>query len=146
MLAAHTQPSLPLNHTQCCLARRHVVLRPISSWPRFVGLSLRLIRLTRISRVKQTHEAIRHGLMKLSKAATSLPLADIMTKGVNLPQWEMCTKGLLGKPRVFSASHWSPPGSQSWLRRGMIINCTYLLGRHSTIQVEPRHALGCVLE
>ena len=44
------------------------------------------------------HEAICNGYMKLSKDVTSLQLADIMTKGVRLPLWEICTKGLLGKP------------------------------------------------
>ena len=29
-----------------------------------------------------------------------LQLADIMTKGVKQPQWEMCMDGLLGKPLV----------------------------------------------
>ena len=32
--------------------------------------------------------------------ATTAQLADIMTKGVKLPQWEMCTKGLLGRPLI----------------------------------------------
>ncbi len=32
--------------------------------------------------------------------ATTAQLADIMTKGVKLPQWIMCTKGLLGGPLI----------------------------------------------
>jgi hypothetical protein len=36
--------------------------------------------------------------MTLKKIATTAQLADIMTKGITRPQWEMCIKGLLGKP------------------------------------------------
>jgi len=44
------------------------------------------------------HEAIKNGHLILVKIATTMQLADIMTKGVKLPQWEMCIKGLLGQP------------------------------------------------
>jgi hypothetical protein len=46
------------------------------------------------------HETIKNGHMILKKVATTAQLADIMTKGVKLPQWEMCTKGLLGRPLI----------------------------------------------
>ena len=36
--------------------------------------------------------------MTLKNVATTAQLADIMTKGVTQPQWEMCFKGLLGQP------------------------------------------------
>ena len=42
------------------------------------------------------NETIKNGHMILKKVTTTAQLADIMTKGVKLPQWEMCTKGLLG--------------------------------------------------
>ena len=44
-----------------------------------------------------------------------MQLADIMTKGVKQPQWEMCMDGLLGKSR------------QSWLMRETMTNCTFYL-------------------
>ena len=44
------------------------------------------------------HETIRNGPMTLKKVATTAQLADIMTKGVTQPKWEMCIKGLLGQP------------------------------------------------
>jgi hypothetical protein len=44
------------------------------------------------------HETIRNGYITLKKVATTAQLADIMTKGVTQPQWEMCIKGLLGQP------------------------------------------------
>ena len=44
------------------------------------------------------HDAIRNGHMILKKVATTSQLTDIMTKGLKLAQWEMCTKGLLGRP------------------------------------------------
>ena len=44
------------------------------------------------------NETIKNGHMTLKKIATTAQLADIMTKGISRPQWEMCIKGLLGKP------------------------------------------------
>ena len=38
--------------------------------------------------------------MILKKVATTAQLVDIMTKGVKLPQWEMCTKGLLERSLI----------------------------------------------
>ena len=35
-----------------------------------------------------------------TSSPTTLQLADIMTKGVKQPQWEMCMVGMLGKPLV----------------------------------------------
>jgi hypothetical protein len=46
------------------------------------------------------HEAIKNGHLILKKVPTTLQLADIMTKGVKQPQWEMCMVGMLGKPLV----------------------------------------------
>ena len=46
------------------------------------------------------HEAIKNGHLILKKIPTTLQLADIMTKGVKQPQWEMCMVGMLGKPLV----------------------------------------------
>ena len=40
------------------------------------------------------HEAIKDGLI-LVKVPTSAQLADIMTKGIKQPQWDMCIQGLL---------------------------------------------------
>ncbi len=45
-------------------------------------------------------EAIKNGHLILKKVPTTLQLADIMTKGVKQPQWEMCMVGMLGKPLV----------------------------------------------
>jgi len=59
------------------------------------------------------HFTVRNGHMILRKIATTSQLVDIMTKGVKLPQWEICIKGLLGQPL-----------EPSWLRRGGITNCT----------------------
>ena len=44
------------------------------------------------------NETIKNGHMTLKKIATTAQPADIMTKGITRPQWEMCIKGLLGKP------------------------------------------------
>ena len=41
------------------------------------------------------NEAIQNGLFTLVKISTSSQLADIMTKGLQGPQWEMCIAGLL---------------------------------------------------
>ena len=60
--------------------------------------------------------------MTLKKIATTAQLADIMTKGITRPQWEMCIKGLLGKPlepSLIKSAIMAP-----WLRRGRT-NCTY---------------------
>ena len=46
------------------------------------------------------HETIKNGHMILKKVATTAKLADLMTKGVKLSQWEMCTKGLLGRSLI----------------------------------------------
>ena len=46
------------------------------------------------------HEAIKNGHLILKKVPTTLQLADIMTKGVKQPQWDMCMVGMLGKQPV----------------------------------------------
>ena len=46
------------------------------------------------------HEAIKNGHLILKKVPTTLQLADIMTKGVKQPQWDMCMIGMLGKQPV----------------------------------------------
>jgi len=46
------------------------------------------------------HEVIQNGHMKLVHIATSLQLADILTKPLHFPQWQMCVAGILGKKIV----------------------------------------------
>jgi hypothetical protein len=43
------------------------------------------------------HEVIQNGEMRLVKIPTSAQLADILTKGLHLPQVRMCVDGLLGR-------------------------------------------------
>ncbi len=61
----------------------------------------------------------------------TLQLADIMTKGVKQPQWEMCMVGLLGKPLV--------PSIQTVVAQEGDNTLLPSVARVS-IQVEPRHA------
>jgi hypothetical protein len=42
------------------------------------------------------HEVIRNGEMKLIKVSTTSQLADILTKGLHLPQFLACVNGVLG--------------------------------------------------
>ncbi len=42
------------------------------------------------------HEVIRNGEMKLIKVSTTSQLADILTKGLLLPQFLTCVNGVLG--------------------------------------------------
>ena len=46
------------------------------------------------------HKAIKNCHLILKKVPTTLQLADIMTKGVKQPQWDMCMIGMLGKQPV----------------------------------------------
>ena len=48
------------------------------------------------------HEVIQNGEMRLIKVATKLQLADILTKGLHLPQVTACVDGLLGRTSVSS--------------------------------------------
>jgi hypothetical protein len=41
------------------------------------------------------HEAIQNGYMRLIRVPTSRQLADILTKGLHLPQWQACLEGIL---------------------------------------------------
>jgi hypothetical protein len=41
------------------------------------------------------HEAIQNGYMRLIRVPTSRQLADILTKGLHLPQWQACIEGIL---------------------------------------------------
>ena len=77
--------------------------------------------------------------MILKKVATTAQLADIMTKGVKLPQWEMCTKGLLGRSLI--------PAKPVLAQEGVddLLHLSVTVRSNSTIRVEPRHALGGVL-
>jgi hypothetical protein len=43
------------------------------------------------------HEVIQNGAMRLIKVPTALQLADILTKGLHLPQVLACVDGLLGR-------------------------------------------------
>ncbi len=38
-----------------------------------------------------------NGKMRLVRVATALQLADILTKGLQCPQWKACVKGILGR-------------------------------------------------
>ncbi len=42
------------------------------------------------------HEVIRNGEIKLIKVSTTSQLADILTKGLHLPQFLACVNGVLG--------------------------------------------------
>jgi hypothetical protein len=42
------------------------------------------------------HEVIRNGEMKLIKVSTTSQLAEILTKGLHLPQFLACVNGVLG--------------------------------------------------
>ncbi len=42
------------------------------------------------------HEVFRNGEMKLIKVSTTPQLADILTKGLHLPQFLACVNGVLG--------------------------------------------------
>jgi hypothetical protein len=42
------------------------------------------------------HEVIRNGVMKLIKVSTTSQLADILTKGLHLPQFLACVNCVLG--------------------------------------------------
>jgi hypothetical protein len=42
------------------------------------------------------HEVIRNGEMKPIKVSTTSQLADILTKGLHLPQFLACVNGVLG--------------------------------------------------
>ncbi len=42
------------------------------------------------------HEVIRNGEMKLIKVSTTSQLADILTKGLQMPQFLVCGHGILG--------------------------------------------------
>ena len=46
------------------------------------------------------HEVIQNGAMRLVKVPTSAQLADILTKGLHLPQSTMCVEGMLGVKRT----------------------------------------------
>ena len=46
------------------------------------------------------HEVIQNGAMQLVKVQTSAQLADILTKGLHLPQSTMCVEGMLGVKRT----------------------------------------------
>jgi hypothetical protein len=46
------------------------------------------------------HEVIQNGEMRLIKVPTSAQLADILTKGLRLPQSTMCVDGILGCRRT----------------------------------------------
>ena len=48
------------------------------------------------------HEVIQNGEMRLIKVATKYQLADILTKGLHLPQVTACVDGLLGRKPVSS--------------------------------------------
>ena len=48
------------------------------------------------------HEVIQNGEMRLIKVATKHQLADILTKGLHLPQVTACVDGLLGRTLVSS--------------------------------------------
>ena len=48
------------------------------------------------------HEMIQNGEMRLIKVATKDQLADILTKGLRLPQVTACVDGLLGRAPVSS--------------------------------------------
>ena len=46
------------------------------------------------------HEVIQNGAMRLIKVSTSAQLADILTKGLHLPQVQMCVEGILGRKKI----------------------------------------------
>ena len=46
------------------------------------------------------HEIIQNGAMQLIKVPTSAQLADILTKGLHLPQVQMCVEGILGRKKI----------------------------------------------
>jgi hypothetical protein len=46
------------------------------------------------------HEVIQNGAMRLVKVPTSAQLADILTKGLHLPQVQMCVEGILGRKKI----------------------------------------------
>ena len=46
------------------------------------------------------HEVIQNGAMRLVKVPTSAQLADILTKGLHLPQSTMYVEGMLGVKRT----------------------------------------------
>jgi hypothetical protein len=48
------------------------------------------------------HEVIQNGAMRLIKVPTALQLADILTKGLHLPQVLACVDGLLGRKSISS--------------------------------------------
>ena len=48
------------------------------------------------------HEVIQNGEMRLVKVPTKDQLADILTKGLHLPQVRACVDGLLGRKPVSS--------------------------------------------
>ena len=48
------------------------------------------------------HEVIQNGEMRLVKVPTKVQLADILTKGLHLPQVRACVDGLLGRKPVSS--------------------------------------------
>jgi hypothetical protein len=43
------------------------------------------------------HEVIQNGEMLLVRVPTASQLADIFTKGLHYPQWQVCVEGILGK-------------------------------------------------
>jgi hypothetical protein len=58
------------------------------------------------------HEAIQNGPMRLILVLTSRQLADILTKGVHVPQWQSCVEGTL-RSRLVKDSY-----AASALKRG----------------------------
>jgi hypothetical protein len=46
------------------------------------------------------HEVIQNGAMRLVKVTTSTQLADILTKGLHLPQVQMGVEGILGRKKI----------------------------------------------
>ena len=48
------------------------------------------------------HEVIQNGAMRLIKVPTALQLADILTKGLHLPQVQACVDGLFGRKSISS--------------------------------------------
>ncbi len=46
------------------------------------------------------HEVIQNGEMLLIKVPTSAQLAEILTKGLHLPQCTVCVEGILGRRRT----------------------------------------------
>ncbi len=43
------------------------------------------------------HEVIQNGEMRLVRVPTSSQLADILTKGLHYPLWQVCVEGILSK-------------------------------------------------